>query len=96
MRSVAGEALDRAVAASLSRAIQEASKHPRGKSDAGATLEEVAAELGMSRSWVSVHLKRLFKAGKVRVGHRLGEDLTGRARWIPVYRMTKEGVDESV
>jgi DNA-binding transcriptional ArsR family regulator len=91
MRSAAPPETEQAVAARLARAINEATKYPRGKSDAGATLDEIAEQMGMSRSYVSIHLKQLFKVGKVKVGHRLGEDVTGRARWVPVYSVREEG-----
>ncbi len=92
MRSVAGPVLDQAVSRQLIEAIADAARHPRGRSDPGCTLTELASETGMCESWCAVRLKRLVLQGRVKVGYRIGADVLGRSRRTPVYRI-EEGSD---
>jgi hypothetical protein len=87
MKSVAGAQLDEAVARGLANALREAARYPHGKSDPGASLEELVETTGMGRSWLSIRLTKLVAQGKVCVGYRVGEDVLGRIRRTPVYRL---------
>lgn len=55
----------------------------------GLTVVEMAKATGLCRDTIKRGLTRAKEQGRLIVGRRLFDDITGRKQWIPVYQITK-------
>jgi len=56
----------------------------------GLTTNEIAERLGHSTKWVAGRLRRLKKAGRLEVGRRTIETLSGLSMPVPAYKVLPE------
>lgn len=62
----------------------------RGGDDAGLTAREWAAHFKRSYDWTCRNLLLLKQRGRLHLGTRHGQNLSGRAHTYVVYRLKKE------
>ena len=76
------DALTEVAATEQEKRLQSHPEIPDGK-----TVPELALEAGKGEDWVRVRLNALIDQGKVLIGKKRSQDLSGRSVWKQVYKL---------